>query len=105
MPAVDDAISAYRLATDQLERLYKERSEALAAELTVRADAYSDLCARGDRNITQIREEADHAARFHKVSAIKLAGEIDALLAKLRLLDAQLSYMGFIDASPSQELG
>lgn len=99
MPAVDDAFDAYRLATGKLEQLYVERAESLAAELTVRADAYSDLCARGDRNITQIREEADHAAHFHKVSAIKLAGEIDALLAKLRLLDAQLSYMGFMESS------
>lgn len=103
MSRLEDAIDAYRLAITQLERLHVERAEALAAELSVRSDAYSDLCARGDRNITQIREEADHAARFHKVSAIKLAGQIDGYLARLRLLDVELAHIGLVD--DPEELG
>lgn len=104
MTQLEDAIDAYRLATDELARLHVERAEALAAELTVRSTAYADLCARGDRNITQIREEADWAAREHKVSAIKLAGGIDAFNARLRYLDVQLAHIGVIDA-PGQDLG
>lgn len=92
-----DIIEQYRVTSTQLEALHIERSEALAAELTIRSSAYADLCARGDRNITQIREEADHAAHPHKVSAIKLAGEIDALNARLRYLDVQLAAVGLVD--------
>lgn len=91
MADIRATLDDYHGTTQLLIIAYTERSEALAAELTTRAAAYADLCSRGDRNITQIREEADYAAHTHKAAAIKLAGEIDAHLAHLRWLDVLIA--------------
>lgn len=88
-----DALAAYEDITTQLADLQIERSEAFAAELSTRAAAYADLCSRGDRNITQIREEADHAAHMHKMTAIRLGGQVDALQTRLRWLDVWVNHL------------
>lgn len=76
----------YRALTDQLCELYRDRAYMRGQQVQNRTRTLMDAIAQG-ANITSAREQADAAAADLERDALKVEGEIAAVLAKLRYLD------------------
>ena len=86
---MDGLLAALDAATDELAALYEERGLVVAAAITARADTFQDLI-HSDMNITAVREHASHAAAGFDAETAKLSGQIDAMRARIHLIDQQL---------------